>query len=295
MSRLLLALVVTAALAGPAAAQVPPDGDVVDPASGLRVLEVIESDEPFASLDLGEDLIRGLNRPWTEVGAALVPPDSGGVAEGAGRLSWRVPDFAVDLFSAEVRRGRLHRVTLDFSPDGPDFGAYAEKLRSRHGPPAADGFYAASALRAPFDIAVRPDDRALDFRASGDQTVAPDLVLPVQFRIADPTKEDEPPVDNSPIVDLPTTPPEIAGGLAALVQNAAYPAEALADSVAGTVLVQAVVNRDGSPTDVTVLRSPDARLSAAATEAVRRTWFEPALLDGEPVRARIVVPVRFRP
>lgn len=285
---LLLALAVPCA---PAWAQAPED--VVDPASGLRMLEVIESDEPYASLALGEDLLRRLNRPWAEAGADLVRPDSGAVEGGAGRLSWRVPDYAVDRFVADVEGGRLHRVLLDFSSEGPTFDAYADKLAERHGPPAPDGFYPAAVLRAPFDLRVHTEAQAVEVRASGDQTVGDGVVLPVQFRAAAPVEE--PPVEEPPIVEVPDVPPAPVGGLADIAANTVYPADARAEGVGGLVVVEATVEPDGTVSDVTVLESPDPRLGTAAALSVQWTAFEPALLDGVPVRARLAVPVRFSP
>lgn len=283
----LLALLV---LCAPAWAQAP--GDVVDPASGLRMLEVIESDEPYASLALGEDLLRRLNRPWAEASADLVRPDSGAVEGGAGRLSWRVPDYAVDRFVAWVEDGQLRRVLLDFSPEGPTFDAYADKLAARHGPPGPDGFYPAAELLAPFDLRVHAEAQAVEVRASGDQTVGADVVLPVQFRAAAPAEEEAAP-DTDPIVEMPDVPPAPVGGLADIARNTVYPADARAEGVSGLVVVEATVEPDGTVSDVTVLQSPDPRLASAAALSVQWTAFEPALLDGVPVRARVAVPVRF--
>ena len=262
-------------------------------AQEMQVLEVIPSDEPSASLDLGRALILGLGQPWAEVGEPLVAPDSGAVEDGAGRLRWRVPTHAVDVFGADVEDSRVRLVVLDFSDDGPDFSDYADRLRQRHGAPAADGFYAADVLGHPFDLAVLADRHRLEFRAVPGRTVPADTPLPVQFRgVAAEEPRDTLSVREL-VYDIAEDPPEIAGGLAALYRSVAYPSDALDEGVGGTVIVQLVVNADGTPAEVAAVRSPDGRLSGAAVGAVRRTLFRPGRQDGRPVRTRMTVPVRF--
>ncbi len=282
-----LAALAFAALATDAAAQ------------ELTVLEVIESDEPRASLALGERLVLALGQPWADLSPDLVPPDSGAVVDGAGWLTWSVPAYAVDAFHAEVRDGAVALAVLDFSADGPDFSDYAGRLRQQHGPPGPDGFYDADVLDTPFHLAVRPEQRRVDFRAAAGRTVSADTPLPIQFR-PEPTSEaaptPEPPArDTSRVYDLPEEPPEIVGGVGALMGRVAYPPDALAEGVGGMVVVQFVVNTDGAPSEIAAVRSPDARLAAAATAAVRETTFWPGHTDGLPVRARMTVPVRFVP
>ena len=256
----------------------------------FEVVGVVEPDEPRATLDLGEQLVLALGRPWAEVAPELVAPDSGAVEGPSGRLLWRVPDYAVDGFRADVRGGTLAGVTLDFSADGPDFADYAERLRRRAGAAGRGGFYDADALGFPFDLAVWPDDNRLDFRAVPGRTVPAGTPLPVQLRSAA-----GPGPDASAVVEAPEEPPTIVGGLGALYARLDYPPDALAEGVGGTVTVQMVVGVDGTARGVVVLRSPDPRLGAAAAAAVGRTWFAPGRNGGVPVRSRFAVAVRFVP
>ena len=271
-----------------------PRADAQDDPVGSTLLtpQVVESDTPTAGLDLGERLVRRLGRRWSDVHADLVPPDSGAVRGRGGRLAWRVPDFAVDRFDAVVEGGRLTRVVLDFSSAGPDFSDYAARLRSRHGRPGRGGFFAASDLGAPFDLAVDAGRQRLEFRAVAGQTVAADVPLPVQFRAAPSTAPAPPPADTT-VYATADTPPEVVGGVGVLSRDAVYPADAQADGAAGVVVVQFVVEPDGSASGVTVLRAPDPRLGEAAAAAVRAARYWPAHVDGEPVRFRFSVPVRF--
>lgn len=71
-----------------------------------------------------------------------------------------------------------------------------------------------------------------------------------------------------------------------------YPPEAREAKVEGTVLVQALVGKDGRIRDTKIVRSiPE--LDEAAMRAVRQWVFKPAMADGKPVAVWVAVPVRF--
>ncbi len=73
---------------------------------------------------------------------------------------------------------------------------------------------------------------------------------------------------------------------------ASYPDSARAKGIQGTVIVQALVGRDGRVRDTRITASvPD--LDEAAIAAVRQWRFEPARAKGEAVAVWVAVPVRF--
>ena len=73
-----------------------------------------------------------------------------------------------------------------------------------------------------------------------------------------------------------------------------YPQEALDKGIGGRVVVQFVVNKDGSITDANVVKSIDPTLDAEALRAVNSmpNW-TPGKQKGEPVRVRFTLPVAF--
>jgi protein TonB len=73
----------------------------------------------------------------------------------------------------------------------------------------------------------------------------------------------------------------------------AYPGIAFEAGIEGTVLVEAVVTREGLVRQVRV-RQGNPILAESAAAAVRTWRFRPARWNGKPVTVRIVVPVRFR-
>ena len=72
-----------------------------------------------------------------------------------------------------------------------------------------------------------------------------------------------------------------------------YPADAVRRRVSGTVLLQCVVDRDGVPTNVEVVRPLDEDLDQAGLEALRRWRFEPGRKDGKTVLVQIQVEMAF--
>ena len=78
-----------------------------------------------------------------------------------------------------------------------------------------------------------------------------------------------------------------------LVGNLIYPEQDRNAGIEGTVYVQAKINEKGTMVEAVVLKKVSPTLDEAALDAVRKTTFTPAMLDGEPIRMRIVIPIRF--
>lgn len=94
-------------------------------------------------------------------------------------------------------------------------------------------------------------------------------------------------------------PPKFPGGDAALMKYVAthiqYPTMAQENYVQGTVVVQFVIEKDGSIGEVKVARSVDSDLDKEAVRLVKTLPdFIPGRQDGEPVRVWYTFPVNFR-
>ena len=72
----------------------------------------------------------------------------------------------------------------------------------------------------------------------------------------------------------------------------AYPDIAREAGVDGTVMVQALVGKDGRVKDTRVVKSIPM-LDASALTAVKQWVFKPALSNNKPVAVWVAVPVRF--
>jgi TonB family protein len=82
--------------------------------------------------------------------------------------------------------------------------------------------------------------------------------------------------------------PEIAGQV-----RPKYTAEARAKRLTGTVILEIVIDREGCVREARVLKGLPFGLNESALAAVRGWAFQPAALDGEPVRVYFIATVDF--
>lgn len=166
--------------------------------------------------------------------------------------------------------------TLDPAPPTADGPAYTP-LPS---PVPADADGASGMGDAPGDVAGGDSDR-------------PHLVeppAPPPPPVVEPVEPLPPPVavGNTPSPDVPRP-------IAGQTPPPRYPAASLRRGENGTVTVRATIGLDGRPRDVEVAGSSGyRRLDRAATDAVRRWRFHPAMSGGQAVEASVNVPIEFK-
>ncbi len=106
------------------------------------------------------------------------------------------------------------------------------------------------------------------------------------------------------VKDIPTNVPKLAGqklrvssgvaqGQLLRQVNPQYPTQARQERVEGTVVLQAVISKDGSVQKLTVVSGP-SMLTKAAMEAVKQWRYRPFALNGEPVEADTQINVNFK-
>lgn len=93
--------------------------------------------------------------------------------------------------------------------------------------------------------------------------------------------------------------PEFVGGYNVLryylATNLKYPCEALMNKIEGRVVMQFIVEKDGSITNVRVARKLSPELDKEALRILKKmpNW-NPGMKDGEPVRVKYTMPILFR-
>lgn len=133
---------------------------------------------------------------------------------------------------------------------------------------------------------------ALDVKGNDD---ANGEVLKIKEAVAQP----EPKPEVEKVFDVVEQMPSFPGGPAALMEwlsnNVKYPVVAQENGVQGRVVVSFVVERDGSITDVKVVRGVDPSLDKEASRVVKAMprWI-PGKQNGSAVRVKYNVPVAFR-
>lgn len=112
-------------------------------------------------------------------------------------------------------------------------------------------------------------------------------------------KTEEPPVEETKVFDVVEQMPSFPGGQQALFEylsnHIKYPAIAEENGVQGRVVCTFVVERDGSITDVKVVKSVDPSLDREAMRVIKSMphWI-PGKQNGSAVRVKFTCPVTFR-
>lgn len=128
-------------------------------------------------------------------------------------------------------------------------------------------------------------------QAHSENAVAPS---PTPDAVMLPSAPDDQPIYNK--VDVMA---EFPGGAAKLMEflmkNMKFPQEALKEKVDGRVMVQFVVETDGSLTQAKVVKSLHPACDAEALRVIKQMprW-TPAKVKGKMVRSRFTIPVLFR-
>ena len=165
------------------------------------------------------------------------------------------------------------RVIVQFTVDEEGRVTNAEVVRALH--PDLDAAALAALKTARFEPG-RQDGRP----------VAVKLSLPFTFKLPFPKE-----VEALPEVEQM---PQLIGGLEALTGNVTYPEIARKAGIQGTVIVEFVVDKEGTVRNARVVRGIGAGADEEALRAVREARFTPGMDKGEPVEVMMRLPIRFR-
>ena len=101
-------------------------------------------------------------------------------------------------------------------------------------------------------------------------------------------------IELSPVLEFVDQSPSIIGGLSSLYLNIDYPIEARDKGIQGLTVLMFIVEKDGSTSNIEVMKSLHPACDSAAVIAVRQTRFNPGVQDGEEVRVKMRLPIRFK-
>lgn len=142
----------------------------------------------------------------------------------------------------------------------------------------------------------------VDDKANVEETVianTEDVGQKVEVKYVVPTQVVEEEPEEQTIFEVVENMPDFPGGMPALMQylakNIKYPTIAQENGTQGRVIVQFVVNKDGTIVDPKVVRSVDPYLDKEAIRVISTMpkW-KPGMQRGKPVRVKYTVPVMFR-
>ena len=144
---------------------------------------------------------------------------------------------------------------------------------------------------------VEKSDKAIGaFTVEGNDEVGGE-VLKAKEEIAPPPEPEKPKEEDTKVFDVVEQMPSFPGGnvMAWLSQNLKYPVIAAENGVQGRVVVQFVVEKDGSVSDVHAVKKVDPSLDKEAERVVKSMpkWI-PGKQNGSPVRVKYTLPVTFK-
>lgn len=87
----------------------------------------------------------------------------------------------------------------------------------------------------------------------------------------------------------PTTSPQVIAK-----SDPEYTKEAADAKIEGTVILSTVIDTDGNPTGISIVKSLEPGLDRKAVECLQRWRFKPALHRGEPISVKASVEINFR-
>lgn len=120
------------------------------------------------------------------------------------------------------------------------------------------------------------------------KSMSNDYLLPPQI-------EEEKLEDDPAFFSTSEVMPEPVGGMDAIYKKLIYPSQAKKNETTGTVKIQALIDEFGEVIDAQVLEGIGSGCDEVAWNAVYFAKFKPALQKGKPVRAMIVIPLKFNP
>ncbi|HEX8038609.1 MAG TPA: energy transducer TonB [Chryseosolibacter sp.] len=132
-----------------------------------------------------------------------------------------------------------------------------------------------------------------------NEVAAVEVEGPTEVVFEEPVKEVVVAEDENKIFTVVEQQPEFAGGYEAMMnfirKNMRYPASARRMGVDGTVYVSFVVSKDGSISEVKVIRgiSADCDKEAMRVVGMMPPW-RPGKQNGKPVFVRFVLPIKFQ-
>ena len=172
-----------------------------------------------------------------------------------------------------------------FESIGLENSVYIAPIESYEIPPETEQFKKpAPPMRPSIPIESEPDE--IDVEITIEETGLADFVA-----IDAPPP---PPVSDRRFIPYDEH-PEPLGGYGALQKNVVYPEIAREAGIEGTVIVQALIGKDGIVHATEIFKGiPKTGLDEAAMNAVKMTAWKPALQRDKPVTVWVNIPIIFR-
>jgi len=106
--------------------------------------------------------------------------------------------------------------------------------------------------------------------------------------------ESDNPINESDYLPLVESMPGPIGGMFSIQEKITYPEVAKRIGLQGKVIITAFIDEDGNVTHAKVVRGLGGGIDEMASDAVRKTKFNPGRQNGKPVKVQVTIPIVFK-
>ena len=106
--------------------------------------------------------------------------------------------------------------------------------------------------------------------------------------------ESDKPINEDDYLPIAENMPGPIGGMYSIQEKITYPEIAKRAGLQGKVIIQAFIDEDGNVTHTKVVKGLGGGIDEMASDAVRKTKFNPGIQNGKPVKVQVTIPIVFK-
>lgn len=106
--------------------------------------------------------------------------------------------------------------------------------------------------------------------------------------------ESDKPINEDDYLPIAENMPGPVGGMYSIQEKITYPEIAKRAGLQGKVIIQAFIDEDGNVTHTKVVKGLGGGIDEMASDAVRKTKFNPGIQNGKPVKVQVTIPIVFK-
>jgi TonB family protein len=106
--------------------------------------------------------------------------------------------------------------------------------------------------------------------------------------------ESDKPINEEDYLAIAENMPGPIGGMYSIQEKITYPEIARRAGLQGKVIIQAFINEEGNVTHTKIVKGLGGGIDEMASDAVRKTKFNPGMQNGKPVKVQVTIPIVFK-
>lgn len=106
--------------------------------------------------------------------------------------------------------------------------------------------------------------------------------------------ESDKPINEEDYLPIAENMPGPIGGMYSIQEKITYPEIARRAGIQGKVIIQAFIDEEGNVTHTKIVKGLGGGIDEMASDAVRKTKFNPGMQNGKPVKVQVTIPIVFK-